>query len=226
MAGLEALPEELLVRLITSLERSDLARIRLVNHRLRRVATEQLFRSITLYAHWIGEDEDEDDTHSVDSERDATWIWNGGDELSQVSVSVGDGDIRTDELHNTQSFISSVSTVNVSGQGLIPSLEQEDDQSTSREEEIPTHFDLQDDFEAGSDGSGETIDSRPEASSLQRQAPKWARKRIPGPPGSKAQSFRNCLLHSGIRHTVQEVQVYTCETHCVSTYPQLSLSCY
>jgi hypothetical protein len=65
--SLEALPEELLVRITGYLEKGDLAKLRLVNTGLQRIATEQLFRSITLYAHWRHEWE-EDDSHSVDSE--------------------------------------------------------------------------------------------------------------------------------------------------------------
>jgi hypothetical protein len=65
--SLKALPEELLVRITGYLEKGDLAKLRLVNTRLQRIATEQVFRSVTLYAHWRHERE-EDDSHSVDSE--------------------------------------------------------------------------------------------------------------------------------------------------------------
>lgn len=65
--SLEALPTELLVRITGYLEKGDVAKLRLVNTRLQRIATEQLFRSVTLYAHWRHERE-QDDSHSVDSE--------------------------------------------------------------------------------------------------------------------------------------------------------------
>lgn len=65
--SLEALPTELLVRITGYLEKGDVAKLRLVNTRLQRIATEQLFHSVTLYAHWRHEQE-QDDSHSVDSE--------------------------------------------------------------------------------------------------------------------------------------------------------------
>jgi hypothetical protein len=81
--SLEALPEELLVRTTGCLEKGDLAQLRLVNSKLQRIATEQFFRSITLYAHWRHEWED-DDTHSVDNERH-----NDSDELDYALERLG-----------------------------------------------------------------------------------------------------------------------------------------
>ncbi|KAL1608279.1 hypothetical protein SLS60_003218 [Paraconiothyrium brasiliense] len=45
--------------------------------------------------------------------------------------------------------------------------------------------------------------------------PQWARDDFPGPPDYNAIMFRNIIEDDRLKRYVKEVQVYTCETHCV-----------
>lgn len=183
MTGLEDLPEELLVRVIKFSNRAELAKVRLTDHRLKRIATAQFFHSVTLYPHWIGQDAIEDDRYSIDCERDDVWTWNGMGEPAQLIVSTDDGDAQSTESDNPPMELcatgSSVSEL---------SMSQEKDAMSSGDE----------------------------ASSSNGRIPKWARRKFPGPPGYDAQKFMDLLHNSNLRRCVQEVEVYTCDTHCVS----------
>lgn len=52
MANLEALPNELLARIISLSPRRSLAQLRLTNRRLETIAVTKLFERATLYVHW------------------------------------------------------------------------------------------------------------------------------------------------------------------------------
>jgi hypothetical protein len=52
MANFEILPNELLARVISLLDKYSLSQVRLVNKRLEQISVERLFERITLYAHW------------------------------------------------------------------------------------------------------------------------------------------------------------------------------
>jgi hypothetical protein len=52
MANFETLPNELLARAISLLDKYSLSQVRLVNKRLEQISVERLFERITLYAHW------------------------------------------------------------------------------------------------------------------------------------------------------------------------------
>lgn len=231
MASLEGLPEELLIRLTRCLERSDLATVRLVNTRLNRIATEQLFRCITLHAHWVRSlDDDEDERHSVDSDREATWTWGGRDEAFHMSSAIDTHSTQADELtlNDLQSpnAMSSVSigyelddaTVSERPDSQSVLQDEEDPQSNSRHQEGSMDADLQDDLEQGLDFAAveETESPRLGFAFVKRHVPLWAGEYFPGPFDYSAQSFKNILLEEGLRKYVQEVQVYTCASHCVS----------
>jgi hypothetical protein len=51
MPNFEALPNELLARVISFLDKQSLAEMRLVNKRLEQISVKRLFARITLYAH-------------------------------------------------------------------------------------------------------------------------------------------------------------------------------
>lgn len=46
--------------------------------------------------------------------------------------------------------------------------------------------------------------------------PQWARDNFPGPPDYDAAVFLNIVENERLQKFVKEVQIYTCETHCVS----------
>ena len=46
--------------------------------------------------------------------------------------------------------------------------------------------------------------------------PHWAHRGYPGPPDYDANVFKIIFENDTLRKYVKEVQVYTCETHCVS----------
>ena len=46
--------------------------------------------------------------------------------------------------------------------------------------------------------------------------PQWVLDELPGPPGYDAHAFKNILQHNKLKVYVQDVHVYTCDTHCVS----------
>jgi hypothetical protein len=52
MAIFEALSNELLTRVVSTLDKHSLSQMRLVNKRLEQISVERLFRRISLYAHW------------------------------------------------------------------------------------------------------------------------------------------------------------------------------
>lgn len=58
MACLDSLPNELLARIIAFSDRRSLAQLRVTNRKLEDIAVRKLFEKVTLYAHWV-EDNDE-----------------------------------------------------------------------------------------------------------------------------------------------------------------------
>lgn len=51
---------------------------------------------------------------------------------------------------------------------------------------------------------------------LARDKPQLISDYLPGPPGYDALKFKNILQHDTFKKYVREVQVYTCESNCVS----------
>jgi hypothetical protein len=39
--------------------------------------------------------------------------------------------------------------------------------------------------------------------------------RLPGPLGYDAQSFKCIMMHETLREYVKQIEIYTCEPHCV-----------
>jgi len=149
MATLDALPNELLVRVANFLDKRALANVRLLNRRFEQTAVPQLFERVILYAHWVADDG-------------------------------GEGD---EDTENTQRNEQSISGAMCS-EGL---------------DDGPVTWQMQ-----------RLLDA------VDRDTPQWAEKKYPGPPGYDAKRFRNILEHDVFGNYVKHVEVYTCETHCVS----------
>lgn len=216
MTNLEVLPDELLVRIIDFLEKRDLAKVRLLNKRLSQISTAELFRIVTLCPQWQRGD-DKDERHSVDSEQDEGWAWAGRDEPPQPE------DIAWDDPDN-EWFEPVVPIAGVPGaepeEALPPSEVMSLDQP---EVEVVNsrNLDKDDKFEPAS-GQSSPIVLSPRArlislplSHYGGRMPRWAVDRLPGPPGHDAQSFENIMLHETLRNYVKEIEIYTCEPHCV-----------
>jgi hypothetical protein len=81
MANFEILPNELLARAISLLDKYSLSQVRIVNKRLEQISVERLFERITLYAHWKKE------SFCASSER--PWIVRPIDRRDQADEAVG-----------------------------------------------------------------------------------------------------------------------------------------
>jgi hypothetical protein len=216
MTNLEALPDELLDRIIDFLEKRDVTKVRLLNKRLSQISTAELFRIVTLCPQWQRGD-DKDERHSVDSEQDEGWAWAGRDEPPQLE------DIAWDDPDN-EWFESVVPIAGVPGaepeEALPPSEVMNPDQP---EVEVVNsrNLDKDDEFKPA---SGQCIPIalsprvRPISLPLSHYGgcvPRWAVDRLPGPPGHDAQSFESIMLHETLRNYVKEIEIYTCDPHCV-----------
>ena len=226
MAKLEALPDELLVRLTDFLERSDLAKVRLLNKRLSQISTAELFRTVTLYPQWRKDDE-RDERHSVDSEQDEGWTWAGGDEHLQVEGMAWD-DAENADRENLE-YVESV--VPIAGVSEVDSQEAHSSGEAGKPDRPEVDavnsgvnscdLDEEDDFETASGQSSPTaLSQRARLISLPlshygSRMPRWAVDRLPGPIGFDAQSFKSIMKHETLRNHVKEVEIYTCEPHCV-----------
>ena len=249
--SLEALPEELLVRITKYLEKGDIAKLTLLNTRLQRIATGELFRSITLYAHWRHEREDDDshsvDTHSVGSAHNEGSDTDGPTHEPDYALDlqkIPDDEPEIDYTYTDRMFFSRLYRYAFLGHGSpdhhrpppgFEDISRPEDMSLP-EDEWPfldaflSYWRRRDGFldplyiPTNAEGSAHFelfytfMKSRMELSKEDWQKipkPKWAKARFPGPLGYDAQSFLNVLQHDSIKRCVQEVQVYTCETHCV-----------
>ncbi|OAG05651.1 uncharacterized protein CC84DRAFT_1259051 [Paraphaeosphaeria sporulosa] len=65
MTYLEALPNELLARIVSFSDRRSLAQLRLTNKRLEDIAVVKLFERVTLYAHWAKQSDEESEDRSA-----------------------------------------------------------------------------------------------------------------------------------------------------------------
>lgn len=222
MTKLDALPDELLVRLIDFLGRRDLAKVRLLNKRFCQISTTELFRTATLYPQWQKDDE-KDERHSVDSEQDEGWTWVGGDEPSPFEDTAWN-DPENGEGEAFELLESVVPRAELPEVGLEDDLPLDEVTSLDRIEAGMVDTDTLDEEDVFIPASGQSssvaLPSRTRLVSLPLshygdRMPRWAVDRLPGPPGYDAQVFKGIMLHQTLRNHVKEVEIYTCEPHCV-----------
>jgi hypothetical protein len=336
MAILSTLPNELLARIVTFLDKPALAHTRLVNKRFEQLSVEKLFERVSLYAHWMKESLDEEETYSVDTVVDTRWHPMYVGKIDEIVGDVGrmgedegggDGEIGDafryegheewtadgmdgDEVEEAEqirghdaNLIRDVDNVEVQDNyseeaaedlsrrefrrelrgrkreleaGIAESLRnetveevEEDDpwwfgaldqhrdadeheegrkrgvefwdeedeepyprtavphereRSSERDEVEEMHHDTAG-WSTRSDSEIRATEElqflhgrefRRRGNPWDRNRPQWAADGFPGPPGYDANKFKNILQHVEFKKYVKEVQVYTCETDCVS----------
>jgi hypothetical protein len=336
MATLSTLPNELLARIVTFLDKPALAHTRLINKSFEQLSVEKLFERVSLYAHWKQESPDEEETYSVDTVVDRRWhpmyfgridesvgdvggmvedegggngeigdafLYEGheewmadgmdGDEVEEdeqirdhdanlmgdvnnadvqdndsedaaenlsrrefsrelrgrkreleagVAERLQDGTVEEVEEDDPWSFgaLDQHRDANEHEEGRKRGVEfwdEEDEEpnprtavlherkrSSERDEVEEMHHDTTR-WSARSDSEIRAIeelqflhgrDFRRRENPWDRNRTQWAADGFPGPPGYDANKFKNILQHVEFKKYVKEVQVYTCETDCVS----------
>jgi hypothetical protein len=87
MSTLSSLPNELLARIITFLDKPALANTRLANNRFEQLAVERLFERVSLYAHWRNEQHDaQEETYSADTARDELGLCKEGERCARCDM--------------------------------------------------------------------------------------------------------------------------------------------
>lgn len=239
MANFDALPNELIARIVSFSDRKSLSNLRLTSSKIEVFAVEKLFERVTLYAHWAEPDEEwaRDQARFFPENHDGTF--NEDFPIGRSSIRRARQVLQEDEED-----------------GFIPGSDEDeedveiesDPQEADRRMTDPSfdrdNEDDEDGFTAGLDvgeflrpGVAEneedlfTQRQRPPGpipvppgfvlhEMQRRQAqeaarPQWARDYLTGPPGYDAAMFLNILENDRLRKFVKDVQVYTCETHCV-----------
>lgn len=206
--------------------------LRLTNKRLEEIAVRKLFERVTLYAHWQsgGKDVAENVTESsVDGLPTNLISASFSYEIRDMTVGVAHVSIRrteaegddadgpvaaSDEEENDEIVAAS----NLDNADLSPTGNNDTDPRSQKSSgETSGHSPQLDPFieDEPSNEAGFVTQSLEEweASACR---PQWARENFPGPSDYDAAVFLNILDNERLRGLVKKVEVYTCETHCVS----------
>lgn len=260
MRSLEALPNELIARIVSFSNKESLMQLRLTDKRLESIAVRKLFETVTLYAHWAN-DGDAEEREGTDNIAPGSII-RGQNEYDIATRNTGTAGMTAMEEDEEDEFIPA-SDEEEGSSTTAQFQNQEQGQRRSRHTVDSMDEEDGDEFVAGSDMDEddlaptrdnerdhrprtcceglrheqrpvETSDRppRPDPSSgrfsdfelfekQRRQAweasrPQWARANFPGPPDYDAIVFLNVLDSDRLREFVKKVEIYTCETHCVS----------
>ncbi|KAJ4353886.1 uncharacterized protein N0V89_005616 [Didymosphaeria variabile] len=255
MANLEALPSELLARIISFSDRNSLAQFRLTSKRLEEIAVAKLFERVTLYAHWAKESDDEeeekadcDHNHGIDTEdteevnrrdtfkrndqaveQDEAGDFTAGSDLEQDQRNVVERSNRAMQQDEEDGFVagSDIDEDDLPETGmdgdleLRPRIRDEGSRQEQSTDEIDLFAEKTNQLSPHPDPFSGRLDDFQLYEEQCRQKweasrPQWAREDFPGPSDYDATVFRNIMENDRLKKYAKEVQVYTCETHCVS----------
>jgi hypothetical protein len=231
MAGLEALPNELLAQVAAFSNRKSLAQLRLTSKRLENIAVVKLFERVTLYAHWT-----RGPTRYVDGLISTNEY--SEDESDQENAAERSG--RAMEENEDDGFIVRSYPEKHDGLGAGSDTDV-DDLSKNGDEDLDLRPRLLDETSVQEKpteevylyaaeainrsprpgaSNDELLDDIGEQLELRRQnwvsaRPQWVLENYPGPPDYDAAMFLNIVENERLKKFVKNVHVYTCETHCV-----------
>jgi hypothetical protein len=223
MADLEALPNELLARIVAFSNRKSLAQLRLTSKRLEDIAVSKLFERVTLYAHWTRGEARNLGGH----------VYENGYSEDERSEDEWEG--------RMQGFIASSDPEEDDDDGFVAGSEMDaDDLIQNGDEDLNLRPHLSDERSMQEESTDEVDLSTAEANDRsprphpvsgrlsdleaynetcrlkwELSRPQWARENYPGPPDYDAAMFLNIVEDERLKKFVKKVHVYTCETHCV-----------
>ncbi|KAF2446101.1 hypothetical protein P171DRAFT_471720 [Karstenula rhodostoma CBS 690.94] len=184
MTSLEALPNELLARIISFSDRRSLSRLRLTCKRLEEIAVAKVFERVTLYAHWANDGDKEEgektvrDSQSPDSDpgryiHDDNY-GHDSEHYATGTISI-EKSMRAMQEYEEDGFIAGSDEEEKEG-SISESDPQEEDRRYTNQTYRRVKADDEDVFVAGSDMDGDELDhrARPRRESSRQEQPSAA----------------------------------------------------